>query len=143
MKKFAFLGTLAIAGLISTSSWAQRYEYDPNYNDYKYERRYFDEAYSYGPSSRSDYGYYRPSYRYGYRDYGPPSGYDYGYYRPSYPYGYRNSAPPSYGYGYRPRYSDGYSDEKLVYRRSHRNRHYGHAPHHNRGHARGYMAPGD
>lgn len=62
----------------------------------------------YRPSYYYGYSYYRPSYSYGYSYY-PRYSYSYGYsyYRPSYYYGYSHY-PRSYGYSYYPRYY-GYS----------------------------------
>ncbi len=121
MSKVVFLATMAVAGLLSTGSWAHNERYygyeDPAYDaSASYEDPYDGPSYGYRPSYdyRPSYGYrassgyrssydYRPAYGYRSRDcpsygYGPSYGY-----RPSYSYPLRST-----GYGYRPRYDRSY-----------------------------------
>jgi hypothetical protein len=88
MRKIVFISTLAISGLISPASWAQKYD-DDYYDRYAYNRRYYDDGYDYRPSYghgayRYGYRYERPYYR---RYYRPPI------YHPHHHHGHGYMAP--------------------------------------------------
>ena len=140
MRKVALLGILAVARLLSTSSWAYSgdpyYAYDdPSYDEYASPNdRYYGPSYGYRPSYdyRRSYGYgYRPTSRYC-PSYGYRSSYAYG---PSYRYPYRSSS--SYGYRY-DRSTCGSYDDRAYYKRL-----YYDGPRHRYRYSHGYSGPCD